>query len=202
MKTKLFLICNAQAVTDSNGRTTGWWSDLALSQEGRRQAMLLGERLKSAYEDIEYLYTSPLRRAAETAAIVSDTLKVVARKDANLRELDPGAMSPKAVNSGTAPNFAAGTPGSGESYESLHRRVTRSIDAILTRCLGKRAIVVTHGGPIVAYLRVFVGFGPLEADRAPFFGCVPSSLHELVIDDNEKTIVRLNDTAHLADAPG
>jgi broad specificity phosphatase PhoE len=201
MKTEILLICNAQTLSDPKDRTTGWWSDLSLSPDGRRQAMLLGERLKTKYEDIEFLYASPLKRSAEMAAILADTLKVVARKDAGLRELDPGTIDPGKDDRGTAPDFGAGTPGNGESYESLHRRATRAIDAIITRCLGKRVIIVTHGGPIVAYLRAFLGFGPGDSDRAPFFGCIPSSLHELIVDDSEKTIVRLNDVSHLADAP-
>ncbi len=203
MQTEIFLICNAQTLSDPNDRTVGWWSDLSLSPGGRRQAILLSERLKRAYEDIEFLYASPLKRSAETAAILANTLKVVVRKDAGLRELDPGNVGPSIIEgqARTAPDFAAETPGNGESYASLHLRATRSIDAIVTRCLGKRVIIVSHGGPIVAYLRSFLGFGPEDAERAPFFGCTPSSLHELVIDDTEKTIVRLNDAAHLADAP-
>jgi len=201
MQTEIFLICNAQTLSDPADRSVGWWSDLSLSATGRRQTMLLSERLKTAYEDIEYLYTSPLKRAAETAGILADTLKVIARSDAGLRELDAGRIEPGETTGTTAPDFAEGAPGNGESYASLHRRTTRAIDAIVTRCLGKRIIIVSHGGPIVAYLRSFLGFGPDDADRAPFFGCVPSSLHELVIDDTEKTIVRLNDAAHLADAP-
>lgn len=201
MKTEILLVCNAQTRSNPEDRTAGWWSDLSLSPEGRRQAMLLGERLKQSYEDIDSLYASPLKRSAETAAILADTIKVVVRRDAGLRELDPGRIDPDVTDTGTAPDFAAGTPGNGETYESLHRRATRAIDAIVTRCLGQRVIIVTHGGPIVAYLRSFLGFGPADADRAPFFGCIPSSLHELVLDDSEKTIVRLNDASHLSDAP-
>lgn len=201
MKTEILLVCNAQTRHDPADRSLGWWSDLSLSPEGRRQAILLGDRLKQAYPDIDSLYASPLKRSAETAMILSDALKVVVRRDAGLRELDPGSIDSTISGNGTAPDFAAGTPGNGETYESLQRRTTRAIDAIVTKCLGKRVIVVTHGGPIVAYLRAFLGFGPGDADRAPFFGCVPCSLHELVLDDSEKTIVRLNDASHLADAP-
>ena len=201
MKTELLLVCNAQTISRPDDRSVGWWSDLSLSPEGRRQAMLLGERLKVDYEDIDTLYASPLKRSAETAAILADTVKVVARRDAGLRELDAGKIDLTNQDSGNAPDFAAGTIGNGESYASLHQRVKRTIDAIVTKSLGKRIIVVTHGGPIVAYLRSFLGFGSDEADRAPFFGCAPSSLHELILDETEKTIVRLNDASHLADAP-
>lgn len=200
MKTELLLICNAQTITDPNA-DAGWWSDLSLSSEGRRQAMLLGERLKTTFENIDYLYTSPLKRSAETAVILADDLKVLTRKDAGLRELDAGTIDTSVQNTSSVPDLSANSAGNGESYASLHRRATRAIDAIAVKCHGKRVIVVTHGGPIVAYLRSFVGFGPDDADRAPFFGCATSSLHELLIDGDEKTIVRLNDTSHLADAP-
>lgn len=199
--TELLLISNAQTLSDPADRTVGWWSDLPLSREGKRQAMLLGERLKRDYEDITSLYASPLKRANETADILADALKVVVRKDAGLRELDAGRIDPAEAEPGAAPDFSAGSPGNGETYAALQRRVARSIDAIAGRCVDERVIVVTHGGPIVAYLRAFLGFGPDDADTAPFFGCAPASLHELAIDGNARTVVRLNDVAHLADAP-
>jgi broad specificity phosphatase PhoE len=201
MKTELLLVCNAQTLSDPADRTIGWWSDLSLSPTGRRQAMLLGEQLKSTYADIDTLYASPLKRANETAAILADTVKVVVRKDAGLREIDAGKVDSTTADMGTAPDFAVGVHDGGEPYTSLHNRVSKAIDTILARSLGKRIIVVTHGGPIVAYLRSFLGFGTGDADRAPFFGCAPSSLHELVLNDTEKIIVRLNDVSHLADAP-
>ena len=200
MKTELLLVCNGQTKSDPNDRSVGWWSDLSLSPDGMRQAMLLGERLKVNYEDIDRLYASPLIRSAETAAIIADTVKVVVRKDAGLREIDAGQIDASVRDTGTAPDFAAGTLGKGETYAGMHKRVTRTIDGIVTKAPGKRIIVVTHGGPIVAYLRSFLGFGA-DQDHAPFFGCVPSSLHELTFDDNEKRIVRLNEVSHLADAP-
>ena len=163
--------------------------------------MLLGERLKSDYEDIDSLYASPLQRSAETAAILANDLKIVTHKDAGLRELDAGTIDIASADTGTAPDFSAGRTQNGETYADLHKRATRTIDAIAKNCQGRRIIVVTHGGPIVAYLRSFVGFGPEDVDRATFFGCATSSLHELRFDGDAKTIVRLNDTSHLADAP-
>lgn len=187
MKTELLLVCNGQTKSDPNNQSVGWWSDLSLSPEGIRQAILLGERLKANYEDIDRLYASPLIRSTETAAIIADTVKVIVRKDAGLREIDASVRN-------------TGTPGNGETYAGMHKRVTSVINGIVTNAPGKRIIVVTHGGPIVAYLRSFLGFGA-DQHNAPFFGCVPSSLHELAFADNEKTIVRLNEVSHLADAP-
>ena len=200
MKTELLLVCNGQTKSDPNDRSVGWWSDLSLSPDAIRQAILLGERLKVNYEDIDRLYASSLIRSAETAAIIAETVKVVVRKDAGLREIDVGQIDASGRNTGTAPDFAAGTPGNGETYTGLHKRVTRVIGRIVTNAPGKRIIVVTHGGPIVAYLRSFLGFGA-DQDHAPFFTCLPSSLHELTFDNNEKMIVRLNEVSHLADAP-
>jgi len=203
MKTELLLICNAQTITDPKAHDAGWWSDLSLSSEGRRQAMLLGDRLKTTYENIDYLYTSPLKRSAETAVILANDLKVVTRKDAGLRELDAGktdttkeidtSRNTDAIDTSVQdivrlPDLFAVSGGTAESYASLHRRATRAIDAIAVKCDGKRVIVVTHGGPIVAYLRSFVGFGPDDADHATFFGCATSSLHELLIDGEKRRL--------------
>ena len=64
-------------------------SDVSLSDEGRRQATRLAERLRALPPDA--IYTSPLRRTVETAEIIAATTGLKPIVDARLVELDYGA---------------------------------------------------------------------------------------------------------------
>lgn len=67
----LLLVRHGHTEWSRDGRYQGR-TDLPLISEGRRQARQLGQRLKGL--GVATVFTSPLRRAAETAAIVAETL--------------------------------------------------------------------------------------------------------------------------------
>ena len=64
--------------------------DSGLTQRGRRQSVAAAGWLQG--KPLAALYTSPLRRAAETAAILSTALGCVATVCADVREIDVGAF--------------------------------------------------------------------------------------------------------------
>lgn len=209
-KTDLVLICHGQSSRRDGDRLVGWWADTPLSEVGLRQMLMLGERLRNEFY-FDRLYTSPLRRARETAETLAYLLKVVPREVAGLRELDAGVLAhlsyedaarrfPDLVIHGTfGPEDRI--PG-GESYADLHRRVEQAFDWILKDAAGCTSLVVTHGGPVTAGLRAFLGYAMADVNR-PAFQCDIASLHHLQVDEEtgERTVVRLNDTSHLAGMP-
>jgi len=65
--TRVLLIRHGATVLSAEDRFAGS-SDVDLSDDGRRQAQALGERLAS--EKIAALYASPMRRAFDTASLV------------------------------------------------------------------------------------------------------------------------------------
>jgi len=209
MSTELILICHGQSVRREENRLLGWWSDVSLSPKGRQQALLLGERLQSSY-DIQSVFTSPLTRARETANLIGDMVRVVPTVETSLRELDAGALSrlsyeeakvrfPDVILRGKS-SGEGHIPG-GESYADLHRRVAWGLERIIAQCLNQQIAVVTHGGPIVTYLRSFLGYESDQRNK-PRFICDVASVHHLKIDeDGEKTVFCLNDSAHLAEMP-
>lgn len=67
----LLLHCETLNPTDS----LRWRLDVPLNARGRARAGALGARVAAAY-DVDVLLTSPLRRALETAAIVSAAIRV------------------------------------------------------------------------------------------------------------------------------
>ena len=83
----------------------------------------------------------------------------------------------------------------------MHRRVAWAINRIVRQSPDQHIVCVTHGGPIVAYLRAFMGYEPDETDK-PRFVCRVASLHHLQINtEGSHTVVTLNDVAHLNGMP-
>lgn len=205
MGTDLILACHGQSAQKDGGRVLGWWADVSLSPAGARQALLLAGRLRDSF-DVDALYTSPLQRARETAETVSYMVKVTPEVEAGLSELDGGTLSglsyeeaksryPDLIERGGSQ--ANRRLPDGESYADLHRRADRALTRILKQNPGRLVVAITHGGPIIAYLRAFLGFS-WDARGKPRFRCDAASIHHLRLDDNgEKTVVCLNDTSHL-----
>ena len=75
---------------------SGGWTDTPLTDLGRKQAQLIGQRLQNEINQDEYiLFSSDLQRAWQTAEIVGEhlQLKIVADKD--LREINTGVAAGK-----------------------------------------------------------------------------------------------------------
>jgi broad specificity phosphatase PhoE len=127
-------------------------ADRPLTEKGREQARALAERLR--HVELDAVYSSDLRRAADTAAAVSNEVIELPA----LREVDVGSWSglTRAEAEERFPDGVArwreGFPGwdDGESYEELTRRVLGAVLEIARRHEGGRVLVVSHGGPIRA----------------------------------------------------
>ncbi len=203
--TELHIVCQGQSQTRQGDTLLGWWSDVPLSPLGRRQSLLVAERLQND-SDITALYTSPLRRAIETTHVIADQVKVVPRKHTDLRELDCGPLEGLTYQKAYEkfPELVVhGSQASGngvESYSRLQSRVAAAFKVIIAENEEGRIVVVTHGGPIVAYLRYILGHAS-RYEEGPFFETSPASIHTLRFEGETHTVVRLNDTSHLADGP-
>jgi phosphoserine phosphatase len=127
-------------------------ADRPLTEKGREQARALAERLR--HVELDAVYSSDLRRAADTAAAVSNEVIELPA----LREVDVGSWSglTRAEAEERFPDGVArwreGFPGwdDGESYEEMTRRVLAAVLEIARRHEGGRVLVVSHGGPIRA----------------------------------------------------
>src|SRR5512143_3551079 len=87
MTTRIYLIRHGATVLSAEDRFAGS-SDVDLSDEGRRQARCVGERL--AREPITAVYASPMKRTLETASFVTEPLGLMAVAEGGLREIDHG----------------------------------------------------------------------------------------------------------------
>ncbi len=163
---------------------------VALDDTGRTQAAELAER--AAAYDFAALWSSPLLRARETAAIVARRIGLPPREDARLMETDAGDWTDRSFADvqAEAPElfaaFVAGDPSfafpGGESFAQQEVRVGAALEDVKRAELP--ALVVCHGMVIRAALSVrggewlpagqrvangaLVPLDPVEAARADF----------------------------------
>jgi broad specificity phosphatase PhoE len=131
-------------------------TDRPLTQKGRGQAEALAARL--AHIDLDAVYSTDLRRAHDTAAVVADSQGLDVRVEPDLREVDVGSWSglTRAEAEVRFPEGFArwqeGYPGwdDGESYEQMTDRVITAVKRIAAAHPDERVLVVSHGGPIRA----------------------------------------------------
>jgi broad specificity phosphatase PhoE len=147
-------------------------ADPPLNDLGRRQSQELAATLNG--EQIARVYTSPLRRAAETAEIVAGTLGLEVEPVEGLREIDVGAWSGL-----TRDEVAARFPEEyglwlerapdgfegGETYDELAARVIPALRGLAGRHPAETVLVVTHGGPSRVAQAYAAGIGYAEARR-------------------------------------
>ena len=87
MSTRIFLIRHGATVLTAEDRFAGA-TDVELSDEGREQARLLGQRLST--EEVAAVYASPLDRTVETAKIIAAPHGLEVQKRDGLREISHG----------------------------------------------------------------------------------------------------------------
>ncbi|HVF06374.1 MAG TPA: bifunctional RNase H/acid phosphatase [Frankiaceae bacterium] len=201
--TTLLLVRHGETELSVAGRFSGT-GDPELTERGWAQAKALAGRAAS-FGPVTAVWTSPLRRAADTAAGIAEALGLPVRVDDRLAECDFGEwegltfaqiqerdLGLLAEWMGDADVAAPG----GESFAAVTRRVRQARDAVLAAHPGETVVVVSHVTPIKTLLRL--------ALDAP-----PSLLHRLYLDlaslsqaewypDGHAIVRRVNDVAHLA----
>jgi broad specificity phosphatase PhoE len=129
-------------------------ADLPLNEAGRGQARELAERLHG--EPVSALYTSPLRRASETAEILAERFGLQVQPLDALLEIDVGAWEGLTIDEvrATYPERADADWRSGwedgETYEELSKRVVPALVALGAKHEGEQVLAVTHAGPLRA----------------------------------------------------
>jgi len=176
--------------------------DPPLSDEGRRQAARLGRRL--AGRTFAGLYSSDLKRAAETAHLVGQAVGADVTPLAELREIylgeweglrteDLAARFPEAWASWTdEPNWDL-VPG-GEGSAAFEARVSLALDRLFERHAQGDVLVVTHGGVIQIALHHVVG----RPGRGIFPFRIQNASVSVLEKRNGRVVVSgVNDIGHL-----
>jgi broad specificity phosphatase PhoE len=146
-------------------------ADPPLNETGRAQAAELAAAL--ANEPLAAVYSSPLRRAFETAQVVGAPHGLEPAPVDALREVDVGSwqgLTRAEIEERFPEQFARWLDyrqgwEDGESYEEMGRRVLAALLELAAAHEGKRILVVSHGGPVRAAYAVADGMEHSEARR-------------------------------------
>jgi broad specificity phosphatase PhoE len=151
--TQLVLVRHGETDWNRENRFQGH-ADPPLNDTGRQQAAELAAQLES--ETFAAAYTSPLRRAHETATVIADALGIDLIADDRLTEVDVGSWS-GLTRAEAEQRFPEGFArwleyghgwDDGETYDDLGARVVEALTTIARLRPGATVLVVTHGGPI------------------------------------------------------
>ncbi|ALM09534.1 MAG: isoleucyl-tRNA synthetase [Candidatus Peribacter riflensis] len=157
-KTDTLLTVVRHGQTDYNKQdlVNGGNIDTLLNETGREQVHALAKKLKKRKFDV--IISSDLKRAVETAEILSAELKVPhTARWKELRERDTGDWTGKPVKDfitllprsiTASPALHPGTPPGGESLQAFLQRLETVLEKIRAEFPGKRVLVACHSGPL------------------------------------------------------
>ena len=170
----LVLVRHGETIWHAENRFAGR-SDVPLTPRGHRQAELLGDWARNA--ELDAIWTSPLGRARETAALAARAARLEPRVDERLRELDFGRGEglttaemeerfPEELHAFGADPVANHLPG-GEDPQQAVERGMECLSEIASAHASGRVLVVMHttlkrllichliGAPLRDYRRLF-----------------------------------------------
>jgi probable phosphoglycerate mutase len=173
-------------------------ADPPLSDTGHAQAARLAAWLGA--EKLHAVYTSPMRRARETAAPLAEALGVSARVEPGVVELDHQSSvyipleELKAMDREAWLALVRGGLYAEIDLDGFKRNVLQTLGRIVDAHRGERVAVVCHGGVINAWAGDVLGvqepFMFLDAGYA-------SISRFLIAGTGERSVASLNETAHL-----
>jgi broad specificity phosphatase PhoE len=165
MPTRVFLVRHGATPLTAEDRFAGS-TDIALSDEGRRQAASLAERLKA--ERLDAIYASPMERTLETARILAAPHGLAPIAEPALREIDYGhweGLSRAQVETAFQAEYAMWeedpftmAPLNGESGLSVLNRALPVMRRIVEQHRHRSVLVVSHKGTNRLLISSLLGF--------------------------------------------
>ena len=201
---ELHVVRHADAVPESEEAFTIYddYEAHPLSARGRAQAAAVAKRC--AELDVIAVYSSPVRRARETADAIAAAAGVAVREEPAVREIAIGPLDDElhlrerlawlamvAMRDGSW-DVIPGT----ETSSGVRTRVLGALDAIASRHPGERVVVVAHAGAINAALGALA-----SSDHDFLFPLANASVSVVRIGNNRRLVMSANETAHLAAIP-
>ena len=202
MTTRVYLIRHGATELSAEDRFAGA-VDVALSDGGRNQARLLGQRL--AREKICAVYASPLQRTMSTAELIAEPHKLRVTPVAELREIAHGRWEGR-TREDVAREYSeeyqhwehdpfSFAPLGGESGLQVTARALPALLQLVDKHDGMPFVVVSHKATIRLLLSSLLGFDPRKyRDR---LDQSPAALNILDFKDLANARLTLfNDVSH------
>jgi probable phosphoglycerate mutase len=202
--TRLCLIRHGETDWNIERRFQGH-TDIPLNARGELQARQMAQALKDTAITFDVLYTSDLKRAADTAKAVVQLFSIEAQVDSALRERHFGALQglliseaplikPDIWQAHIARNLVHELEG-GESIQQFALRVQNVLNMIQERHSGKTILMVSHGGTLDMMYRI-ASNQALSTDRVV---SVPNASFNWITHQHGQgwSVERWADTRHL-----
>lgn len=201
MSTTVLLVRHGQTKSNVTGYFMGW-SNEDISDLGYAQVRSLSSRL--AEFPIATIYTSPLKRAMNTARILAEPHKLEPNVLDDLTEIGLGdwqglhrdEISQKwpEIWRQSRINPSVVTFPNGENFQQLTERAVRAFNRIVADNTNRHTLAVTHDAVIRVLTAHVLGtsnsiYRHMEINNA--------SLSVIRVEDDRMRLVTLNDTAHL-----
>jgi len=136
-------------------------SPIGLTQKGKKEIEKVAKVLKK--EKIDFIFSSDIYRAKQTAEIVGKELKKKIIFDKRLREVNFGVFrgKPKRYLTKFFPDlkqwFSKKCP-QGESLSDVKKRLMEFIRDLENKYRGKNIVIVSHGDPLWLLYGILKGF--------------------------------------------
>lgn len=178
--------------------------DCPLTPQGLEQTQCLEKRF--AQIPVDVLYSSPLKRAYDTAAAIARATGCAIQVDPRLIEINGGeweGMSWKELPQRYPEQFDnwVNHPGDfsapqGESMQQVYERAKEVLSEILERHEEKRIAVATHGCFIRNALCFLLGYPISEMNRVPLSD--NTAVSAFAVEGQQIKPIFLNDNSHLS----
>ncbi|MEX1222943.1 MAG: histidine phosphatase family protein [Pirellulales bacterium] len=200
----LYLARHGETANNHAGRLQGQQGHHGLSETGVEQARRLGELLQA--RPIAAVYSSPLRRAMQTAEIVAAAYGYEVRPVPALMEVNVGrwegrswaeiSASEPAAYAAFMDNPAESPYDGGETFTDVVDRVKPAMDTLFRAHLGEAIVVVAHSVVNRTYLASALGMPLRRADQLTHHNCAVSVLRQR---HGKVQVVAMNSGFHLGE---
>jgi probable phosphoglycerate mutase len=198
----LYLVRHGETDYNQEDRVQGQ-KDSNLTDFGRKQAQALAEAFKDV--KIDQVYTSPLKRAADTAKVIVDGNHLLEVNPIDeFMELDCGIFEDKLISEIKEENWDKWTeflaspnvaPEGGESMNQLFVRVSKALEMILANAgEDENIVIVSHAGVVRMSLAHLMN---IQVASAVNFGLSNASVARFINKYDRWTCLKWNDTEHL-----
>lgn len=140
-------------------------TDCHLTSKGNEQAKEVAYKLKDV--SFDYLFSSPLKRARDSAISIKGQRPLALREDGRLMEMNFGKWEGKSYKDigREEPEvwhrfcYEGGAPPEGENLHQMYMRVKDFLDQLIKEHKNHRVLIVSHQGCLRLILSELMGLG-------------------------------------------
>ncbi len=198
---KIYIVRHGQTEWNIENRMQGS-KNSDLTEQGKIDALKLGASLKDI--QIDYIYTSPLTRAYDTAYLIKGDRDIPLQVDENLIEMSfgiwEGMLNDYVIETYKEEHYKFWNephlfvPNGGEYFEELINRVKITLNDIAKANKGENILIVTHTIVIKAIYSIIKGYELKDFWNPPFIK--NTSLTILEYNEGEYKFLLEADTSH------